>query len=38
MAGQSEQCVVASKCGVEELEAELRRRRLRWFGHVAMAG
>jgi hypothetical protein len=31
MAGQSEQW----RCGVEELEVELRRRRLRWFGHVA---
>jgi hypothetical protein len=28
---------VARKCGVEELEVELRRRRLRWFGHVARA-
>ena len=25
---------VARRCGVEELDVVLRRRRLRWFGHV----
>jgi hypothetical protein len=25
----------ASRCGLEELEVELCRRTLRWFGHVA---
>ncbi len=29
---------VAEMCGVEDLSAKLRQRRLRWFGHVERAG
>lgn len=29
---------VAEMCGVEDLFVELRKRRLRWFGHVKRAG
>ena len=29
---------VAGMCGVEDLSAKLRQRRLRWFGHVERAG
>ena len=29
---------VARRCGLEELDAVLRSRRLRWFGHVVRAG
>ncbi len=29
---------MAEMCGVEDLSAKLRQRRLRWFGHVEKAG
>ena len=30
-----ESTVIASRVGVDDLEEHLRKKRLRWFGHIA---